>query len=178
MSNSSAPTDNSTPSTASTRSGNRSWTCPFFRTTPSPSRERFSDRPRSHRVIQLTVLNGKKAGAEQVTRRFPFRIGRAPECDLCLDDDGVWDRHLELNLRSDAGIHLAAQPQALTAVNGQPVLETPLRNGDLIEMGSLRLRFWLAPTRQRGLRLRESLTWLFLALLSLGQVAVIYWLVM
>jgi pSer/pThr/pTyr-binding forkhead associated (FHA) protein len=127
-------------------------------------------------VIQLTILNGKKAGTEWVTRRFPFRAGRAAGCELCLDDEGVWDRHLEFNLKPAAGIFLAAQPSALTSVNGQPVAETLLRNGDLIEIGSLRLRFWLAPTRQGGLRLRESVTWLALALVSLGQVALIYWL--
>jgi pSer/pThr/pTyr-binding forkhead associated (FHA) protein len=127
-------------------------------------------------VVQLSILNGKKAGTEWVTRRFPFRVGRAAGCDLCLEEAGVWDRHLEFNLNPDAGIVLAAQPEALTAVNGQPVAETALRNGDLIEIGSLRLRFWFAPTLQRGLRLREYLTWLALALFSLGQVALIYWL--
>jgi pSer/pThr/pTyr-binding forkhead associated (FHA) protein len=127
-------------------------------------------------VVQLTILNGKKAGAEWLARRFPFRVGRAAACELCLDDDGVWDRHLEFNVKPAAGIFLAAQPEALTSVNGLPVAESVLRNGDLIEIGSLRLRFWLAPTRQRGLRLRECLTWLALALVSLGQVALIYWL--
>ena len=127
-------------------------------------------------MVRLTILNGKKAGADWVARRFPFRVGRAAACELCLDDEGVWDRHLEFNLKPAAGLFLAAQPGSLTCVNGHPVAETALRNGDLIEIGSLRLRFWLAPTRQRGLRLREYLTWLALALVSLGQVALIYWL--
>ena len=127
-------------------------------------------------MVQLTILNGKQAGTDWVARRFPFRVGRAAGCDLRLTDEGVWDRHLEFNLKPDEGICLAAQPESLTAVNGHPVAGTVVRNGDLIEIGSLRLRFWLAPTRQCGLRLREGITWLSLALVSLGQVALIYWL--
>src|SRR5262245_57367005 len=111
-----------------------------------------------------------------MTRRFPFRVGRAAECDLRLEEEGVWDRHLEFRLQPAAGIFLTAQPDSLTVVNGLPVAETVVRNGDLIEIGSLRLRFWLAPTRQRGMGWREHFTWVALALVSLGQVALIYWL--
>ena len=38
------------------------------------------------------------------------------------------------------------------------------------------MRFGLSATRQRSLRLREALTWLALAGLCFGQVALIYWL--
>ena len=40
-------------------------------------------------MIQLNVLSGKTAGSQTVARRFPFRIGRAAQNDLLLDDDGV-----------------------------------------------------------------------------------------
>ncbi len=52
-------------------------------------------------MIQLNVLSGKKAGSQAVVRRFPFRVGRAPDNHLQLDDDGVWDQHLALELRKD-----------------------------------------------------------------------------
>jgi hypothetical protein len=61
-------------------------------------------------------------------------------------------------------------------VNGQPVQQAVLRNGDAIDIGSLRLRFWLSETRQAGLRFREGITWAGIAAISLGQVALIYWL--
>jgi len=51
-----------------------------------------------------------------------------------------------------------------------------LRSGDVIEAGSLKLQFWLSETRQAGLRLREGLTWAAIAAISLGQIALIYWL--
>jgi hypothetical protein len=51
-----------------------------------------------------------------------------------------------------------------------------MRNGDLVEIGSLKLQFWLARTRQMGLGFREWLTWAGIVVISLGQVALVYWL--
>jgi len=38
------------------------------------------------------------------------------------------------------------------------------------------MHFALSPTRHRSLRIREALTWIALAALCLGQIALIYWL--
>ena len=127
-------------------------------------------------MIQLNILNGKKAGQEIVARLFPFQIGRAPAAQLSLEDDGIWERHLEITLQRGEGFLLQTHPQALVSVNGQGVDHTTLRNGDLIELGSVQLRFWLAPVRQRSLLLRESLTWLGLAALFAAELALLYWL--
>ncbi|MBI2924413.1 MAG: FHA domain-containing protein [Verrucomicrobia bacterium] len=127
-------------------------------------------------MVQLQFLTGKKAGSAESVRRFPCVIGRAAEADLPVQEDGVWERHCELSFQSPHGFQLTVQPQALATVNGQPFETGRLCNGDLIEIGALKLRFWLAETRQHSLRLREALTWLALAALALGQVALIYWL--
>ena len=50
-------------------------------------------------MVQFKIVSGKMAGTEQVARRFPFRIGRSAEADLRLEDDGVWDDHLELSVK-------------------------------------------------------------------------------
>ncbi len=125
-------------------------------------------------MVQLKILSGKKAGAVYVARRFPVRIGRAAAAHLRLEEDGVWDQHLQLDLNRADGFHLSTQSGALATVNGAPLAPTPLRNGDTFEIGSLKVQFWLSETRQRGLRLREWLTWGAIAAISLGQVAVIY----
>jgi pSer/pThr/pTyr-binding forkhead associated (FHA) protein len=127
-------------------------------------------------MVQLKVLSGKKAGAIWVARRFPVRIGRSAAADLQLEEDGVWDQHLQLDFNPAEGIVLSARQNALAAVNGQPVHRTVLRNGDAIEVGSQRLQFWLSETQQGGLSFREGLTWAGIAAISFGQVGLIYWL--
>jgi pSer/pThr/pTyr-binding forkhead associated (FHA) protein len=129
-------------------------------------------------MVQFKILSGKKAGTRWGSRRFPVRIGRAASSDLQSDEDGVWDEHLRLDFNARDGFVLTARQNALARVNGQPLANpVALRNGDLIEIGSLKMQFWLAETRQRGLALREWLTWVFIALICLGQVGLIYWLV-
>jgi pSer/pThr/pTyr-binding forkhead associated (FHA) protein len=127
-------------------------------------------------MVQLKVLSGKKAGTVWVARRFPVRIGRSANADFQVAESGVWDQHLQLDFKPAEGIVLSAQSDALTSVNGQPVQEAVLRNGDAIDIGSLRLQFWLSETRQSDLRLREAFTWAAIAIISLGQVGLIYWL--
>jgi pSer/pThr/pTyr-binding forkhead associated (FHA) protein len=128
-------------------------------------------------MVQLKVLTGKQEGTAWTVRRFPVRIGRSSHADLRSEESGVWDQHLKLDFDPAVGLVLTTQPKALTTVNGESVNRAVLRNGDIIQLGSLMLQFWLSETRQRGLRFREGLTWATLAAISLGQVAIIYWLV-
>lgn len=127
-------------------------------------------------MVQFRILSGKQAGTSWVARRFPVRIGRSANSDLRLEEPGVWEQHLRLEFRRHEGFVLAAEPQALAAVNGQPLQEAVLRNGDQIELGGLKLQFWLTETRQYGLRLRELATWTGIGLVFATQVALIYWL--
>ncbi|HEY1662227.1 MAG TPA: FHA domain-containing protein [Verrucomicrobiae bacterium] len=128
-------------------------------------------------MIQLNVLSGKKAGSQTVVRRFPFRIGRAAQNDLLLDDDGVWDSHLTLELhRENDRFGVAVSPHALAAINNVSVETAPLRNGDVISFGSVRIQFWLAAVQQRGLRLRELFVWALLICVTVTQFVLIYWL--
>jgi hypothetical protein len=127
-------------------------------------------------VVQFQILTGKQAGTTWVARRFPVQIGRSANADLCLNEEGVWEQHLLLNLRPDCGIEAVVPEPALASVNGKPFRETVLHNGDILALGALQVRFGISPTRQRSLRWREWLTWFALGLLSLGQVVLIYWL--
>ena len=128
-------------------------------------------------MLQFSILSGKTAGTEWVARRFPVRIGRAASADLRLEEDGVWDEHLHLEFDVAEGLILETFPNASATVNGQPLQRTVLRNGDLIELGSVKMLFSLSKTRQTGLRLREGLTWAAIAVISLGQVFLVYWLI-
>jgi pSer/pThr/pTyr-binding forkhead associated (FHA) protein len=127
-------------------------------------------------MVQLEVLSGQQAGRLWVARRFPVRVGRAPDNDLCLEDAGVFDRHLELGLENRQTIRVSVVEPALAAVNGQPVRQCPLRNGDTLELGATRLRFWLAPTSQAGLRASETIVWLTWGAVVAVQIGLIRWL--
>jgi len=120
-------------------------------------------------MIQLNILSGKQAGTQTVARHFPFRIGRVPGNELQLADDGVWDQHLTLEFQPQSGFNLATAPDALATVNGEPVQNTVLRNGDTITVGSVKIQFWL-------LRLREAFVWTLLVFVTLSQFALLYWL--
>jgi pSer/pThr/pTyr-binding forkhead associated (FHA) protein len=125
-------------------------------------------------MIELHILAGKKAGSQSAVRRFPFRIGRDQGNDLQLNDDGTWGQHVTLEFRRREGFKLTAAPDALVMVNHQPVQTTLLRNGDVITLGSVKLRFWLAAARQRGLRLREWFVWTLLMAVVFCQFVLIY----
>src|ERR1039457_3776802 len=149
-------------------------------------------------MVLLKVLSGQKAGTAWVARRFPVRIGRSSAADLQLEESGVWDQHLRLDFNPTEGIVLTAQPDALATVNGQPVHQsvlrngeatnigaareqiwvtqkqrTVLRNGDAINIGSSTMQFWLSEIRQTWLRLREGVTWAGIAAISFGQIGLI-----
>ena len=127
-------------------------------------------------MVQLSILSGKHAGSNWTAAHFPVRVGRSERNDLRLEDEGVWDQHLRIELDRAAGFTLGVQPEALVTLNGQPVRQARLANGDLIQMGSLKLRFSLSETQQKGLRFREWLTWSAIAAVCLGQIGLIYWL--
>ena len=125
-------------------------------------------------MIQLNILSGRKAGTQMVARRFPFHVGRGAGNELQLEDDGVWDCHLTLEFKRQAGFHLTTAPDALITVNGTPVQDTSLRNGDILTVRSVKLQFWLAAATQSSLRIREGFAWTLLALVTIGQLVLIY----
>ena len=127
-------------------------------------------------MVLLKILSGQQAGTVWVTRHFPVRIGRSAEADLHVEDSGVWDEHFQIAFDPSAGFVLQTFPNALVSANGKPVENAVLRNGDLLELGSMKMQFWLSEVPQRGLRFREGLLWAIIAAVCCGQVALIYWL--
>jgi pSer/pThr/pTyr-binding forkhead associated (FHA) protein len=127
-------------------------------------------------VVQLQLLSGNRSGTVFRATHFPIRAGREPGLDLPLDEPGVWQRHFLIDWRAE-GMVLEAETAALLSVNDTPVQRALLRNGDIITLGALKIRYSLTPVRQSSLALREWLTWIALGALCLGQVALVYWLI-
>lgn len=111
-----------------------------------------------------------------VARRFPVRIGRATGMDFQSDEAGVWNEHLRIEADPATGCALVSETDALVSLNGSPAQRAVLRNGDVLDAGSLKLRFWLEEAPQKGLRSREAVVWFLLGLVTLGQITVILWL--
>ena len=127
-------------------------------------------------MVQFKILSGKKAGSSWETRRFPVRIGRSAGSDLRLEEAGVWDDHLKVDLEAKEGFVAETQANAFASINGQPIQRVALRNGDVVEIGSIKLQFWLSEAPQRGQAFREAFVWALISLVCLGQIALVYWL--
>jgi predicted component of type VI protein secretion system len=126
-------------------------------------------------MVLLTHLSGTKQGQSLAPQRYPFRVGRGEGCDLRLQEPGVWGEHFGLEIRWGNGVWVQSNPMALTSVNGQRVAhELRLRNGDVIEAGPVRMRFSIKPAVQRGLRWRETMLWVAMVALWVGQVFLIW----
>lgn len=124
-------------------------------------------------MVQLRVLNGSRAGTAHTASRFPCTLGRASSDDLQFVEAGVWENHLQLDLRIPDGFRLSRLGQGRASVNGSEFDDLILRNGDVIELGAVKVQFWLAEVRQSDNRVRETLVWLGLAALVLLEGALI-----
>jgi pSer/pThr/pTyr-binding forkhead associated (FHA) protein len=124
-------------------------------------------------MVLLKIANGSATGTAHPVRQFPFHIGRSPRADLRVEEAGVWDEHLTLDFDHAQGFVLTAHGQAIASVNGWPIQSVLLRNGDSIELGALKLRFWLGEVRQSRLRFHEALLWIALGLVTVLEVVLL-----
>jgi hypothetical protein len=127
-------------------------------------------------MILLQILSGKQAGSSWVARRFPVQVGRSAESSLQVEENGVWPEHFKIDFKPREGFLISSYPNAAVAVNAVQVEKGFLRNGDVIDAGAAKMRFWLGATRQAGLDFRDYLTWIAIGIISLGQVGLVYWL--
>src|SRR5262245_13903295 len=68
-------------------------------------------------------------------------IGRSPECQICLKDFGISRQHAKL-VADPNGVRIVdLKSKNGTQVNGVPVVEAPLKDGDRILLGKFQLVF-------------------------------------
>lgn len=95
------------------------------------------------RPPQVPILT--VAGQSVVVRQTPFSLGEAEDCSLRLQGRGVKPVHAVLKRDAGGQLWIAHEGGMLSAtrINGQKVKVAPLQSGDLIQIGSMLLRFHL-----------------------------------
>src|SRR3954470_22425816 len=68
-------------------------------------------------------------------------IGRSPDCQIVLKDFGISRTHAKLIADDDGVRILDLKSKNGTTVNGVPVVEAPLKDGDRILLGKFQLTF-------------------------------------
>src|SRR5262245_23518189 len=93
------------------------------------------------RRCKLVVIKGAQRGTEFVIAGDLFRVGKAPENDLQLDDETVSRVHFEI--MRDAKGYLVRDLKSTngTFLDGAEVKEAYLRAGSVIRIGSSELKF-------------------------------------
>jgi tRNA A-37 threonylcarbamoyl transferase component Bud32 len=99
--------------------------------------------------VRLTVETGPLAGTVvSLDRAQPTTLGSAPECALRVQEAGVAPQQAVVKALREQGFGIKALANGLR-VNGAAVEASPLKDGDIIEIGTTRIAF--GQVQKRGL---------------------------
>jgi hypothetical protein len=92
----------------------------------------------------MSIYRLKGTSGPLINLTFPLgvklTIGRADDCDIRIDRDGIAAHHAEVVLAEDGRVILRQiDSSAVTRLNGELVSETALCGGDEIQVGNCRL---------------------------------------
>jgi diguanylate cyclase (GGDEF)-like protein len=101
------------------------------------------DPNRGKRHAALIVLKGEEIGRDFRLRKNRMVIGRSPEVDICLPDDGASREHAAIDYRGDETAFMLIDLESTnhTFVNSEPVASVELRDGDKIQIGDTILKY-------------------------------------
>src|SRR5438552_16199539 len=91
-------------------------------------------------MYRLIYQDGDTAKAYNFTEGAVL-IGRSPECQIVLKDFGISRTHAKLVADEDGVRIQDLKSKNGTQVNGVPVVEAPLKDGDRILLGKFQLAF-------------------------------------
>ncbi len=90
----------------------------------------------------LIVRSGSQAGATFMLSDPVTHLGRHPDSEIMLDDITVSRRHAEVERTANGYVTRDAGSLNGTYVNHQRIDESPLRQGDELQVGKFRLVFF------------------------------------
>ncbi len=86
----------------------------------------------------LVVVNGRTSVGKMYSLETSLTVGRAPDCDVRLDEDGISRRHARFGRREDGVVYVQdLESKNGTYVNGERVETYVLRDGDKIQVGHI-----------------------------------------
>ena len=97
--------------------------------------------PDSHGVTYMVeYVDGDTEKQQKLAAGTTTVIGRAPTCDLVVNDTSVSRRHAQLSVTDGACTVTDLGSRNGTYVNGEQVDEAPLNDGDRLVLGQFQLK--------------------------------------
>jgi succinate dehydrogenase hydrophobic anchor subunit len=94
-----------------------------------------------NRTIRFLIESGGRTKETARPIKKTLTIGRAPDCDLVLEDKHVSRKHAALNLKYDALYIQDLGSVSGTQLNGSPIVrETTIRKADIVKLGETTLK--------------------------------------
>lgn len=90
-------------------------------------------------AYRIVILNGDRRGERLELETASLTLGRGPACDLKVSDPGIALLHAEILLTNGALSLQTCDAPLRVHVNNSEVRESPLKHGDVVEIGTLRL---------------------------------------
>jgi pSer/pThr/pTyr-binding forkhead associated (FHA) protein len=94
----------------------------------------------------LIIERGKDQGKRLPLLEFPITIGRDPSNQLTLDDEEVSRFHLRIKKRGKIFVCEDLESKNGTFLNGDRILNSIVKNGDKILLGSTEIQFLTSET--------------------------------
>ncbi len=91
--------------------------------------------------LLLTIMSGEEKGVTYKLLGEIITLGRAPENDVIINDNKASRNHARLERRSQECWIKDLESRVGILLNGKPVTESVLKDGDLIRIGDTNIRF-------------------------------------
>ena len=96
--------------------------------------------PATRRECALVPLADEGPGTPVPVHPLPFFIGRHDECQLVLPGENIMRKHAKIRLQDGDFFLTDLATYHGTYVNGQSVVESAIRDGDIVRIGEHKLR--------------------------------------
>jgi len=110
----------------------------------------------SSQIGITVILNGRVAQRLEFTKDR-ILAGRSSECDVRIDDAGVSRSHAEIVFHGGAWSIADLESSNGTLLNGKPLQDAELHNGDIVQIGPFSLHVGIVDASRESQSLRAAL---------------------